>query len=83
MVPRAICVATSRVMVLRADWSLSLCTCPWVFELAFVCCFSCDQWGLFVASVSQCLVKHYEMKIEYDEEDPFSFDGPQIIGVSG
>eukprot|EP00117_Sycon_ciliatum_P037100 scpid38277/ scgid6132/ Nucleosome assembly protein 1-like 1-B; Nucleosome assembly protein 1 len=32
---------------------------------------------------NECLVKHYEMKIEYDEEDPFSFDGPQIIGVSG
>ena len=36
-----------------------------------------------VTFFSQVLTKSYKMKCEPDDDDPFSFEGPEIISTSG
>ena len=37
----------------------------------------------FPLSCLQVLTKSYKMKCEPDEDDPFAFEGPEIISASG
>ena len=54
-------------------------------SVAFLC--SCttlkDCNYIFPAFILQVLTKSYKMKCEPDEDDPFSFEGPEIISTSG
>ena len=37
----------------------------------------------FPLSCLQVLTKSYKMKCEPDEDDPFAFEGPEIVSASG
>ena len=46
-------------------------------EIKELCIFACCHFFL------QVLTKSYKMKCEPDDDDPFSFEGPEIISTSG
>ena len=54
-------------------------------SVAFLCSWTTlkDCNYIFPAFILQVLTKSYKMKCEPDEDDPFSFEGPEIISTSG
>ena len=67
------------------------CACVCVRARVRACTYACVRVHVCVCACVrarvharvQTLVKHYDMKIEVNEDSPLNFDGPQIVGCKG